>query len=65
MAYTPELTKVYSGILRRIAWTYGIPMTKALEGIFDYATTYMDSKKVCVACKDKGFCAQCPFNPSN
>jgi hypothetical protein len=62
MAYTPELTRVYSGTLRRIAWTYGIPMTKALKGILDYAARYMDSKKVCEACKDQSFCGQCPFN---
>ena len=62
MAYTPELTRVYSGTLRRIAWTYGTPMTKALNGILDYVSKYMDNQKVCMACKDKSFCEQCPFN---
>ena len=61
MAYTPELTREYSGTLRRIAWTYGTPMTRTLEGILDYVTRYMDRKKVCDACRDETFCEQCPF----
>ena len=62
MAYTPELTQKYSGTLRRIAWAFGIPMTRAIEGLFDYSTKYIDREKVCNACRDDSFCEQCPFN---
>ena len=62
MAYTPELNIKYSGTLRRIAWAYAIPMTRAIEGLFDYASKFIDSKKVCDACRDRSFCEQCPFN---
>lgn len=64
MSYTPELNAKYSGTLRRIAWAFGIPMTKAIEGLFDHASKYIDGKKVCDACKDNSFCGQCPFSNS-
>jgi hypothetical protein len=62
MAYTPELNMEYSGILRRIAWAYTVPMTKALEGILELAARYMDSERVCEACRDNSFCDSCIFS---
>ena len=62
MAYTPELTQKYSGTLRRVAWAFEIPMTKAIEGLLDFITNYIDGKKICEACRDDSFCEQCPFN---
>ena len=64
MAYTPELSRENSGTLRRIAWALEMPMTKALEALFDHIGKVMDSKKVCDACRDKSFCEQCVFNHS-
>ena len=61
MAYTPELSTEHSGLLRRIAWAYDVPMTKALEGILELAATYMDSERVCEACRDNSFCNSCIF----
>jgi hypothetical protein len=62
MAYTPELNLNYSSTLRRIAWAMKMPMTKALEDIFDYLGRTLDPKKVCSACRDKSKCPSCPFN---
>ena len=61
MAYTPELSSQYSGVLRRIAWAYGVPMTQAIEGILEYSTRFMDGKKICEACRDNSFCEWCLF----
>ena len=61
MAYTPELSTEYSGLLRRIAWAYNVTMTKALEGILELAATYMDGRKICESCKDCSFCEHCLF----
>jgi hypothetical protein len=61
MAYTPELSSRYSGILRRIAWAYEVPMTQAIEGILDLAGSYMDGNRICNACKDRSFCRDCLF----
>ena len=62
MAYTPELSQEHSGTLRRIAWALELPMTKAMEEIFQYVGTVVDNEKVCTACRDKSFCNTCPFN---
>ena len=62
MAYTPELSQKYSGILRRIAWSLELPMTDAMEEVFDYVGKIIDSKKVCEACRDRTFCQECLFN---
>ena len=61
MAYTPELSLRHSGILRRIAWAYEVPMTRAIEGILEQTSKYIDGKKVCEACRDNSFCEECPF----
>ncbi len=36
MAYTPELSLESSRTLRRIAWALGVPMTQAIERVFEY-----------------------------
>ena len=62
MAYTPELTQQNSAILRRIAWAMQMPMTKALEDVFDYLGQTLDPVPICSACRDKTMCTRCPFN---
>lgn len=62
MAYTPELNRDQSATLRRIAWALEMPMTKAIEEVFDYLGNTLDPAKVCSACRDKTRCANCPFN---
>ena len=62
MAYTPELSQKHSCTLRRIAWALDMPMTKAIEAVFDYLSRILDSSKVCEACRDKTRCSDCVFN---
>ena len=61
MAYTPELSGKSSSTLRRIAWALRVPMTQAIEEVFDYIPKILDSKKVCELCKDKTRCLDCVF----
>ncbi len=61
MAYTPELSQESSCTLRRIAWALGVPMTKAIEMVFDHITKIVDSKKVCAMCRDRSRCDECVF----
>ncbi len=61
MAYTPELSGKSSCTLRRIAWALGVPMTKAIEEVFDYIPRILDRNKVCEFCKDKTRCPECVF----
>jgi hypothetical protein len=65
MAYTPEFTQQEAGIVRRIAWAMGIPMTVAYREIIQLAVKHISKKRVCLACKDQSFCDQCPFSRAN
>jgi len=62
MAYTPELTQESSCTLRRIAWALGVPMTRAIDMVFDYMPVVLDKNKVCEGCRDKSKCNECKFN---
>ena len=44
MAYTPELSQKSSCTLRRIAWALGVPMTKAIEMVFDHIPEIVDKR---------------------
>jgi recombinational DNA repair protein RecR len=62
MAYIPELSMESSCTLRRIAWALDMPMTKAIEKVFEYMPEILDNEKVCQACRDKSKCSECGFN---
>jgi len=62
MAYTPELSMKSSCTLRRLAWALDMPMTKAMEKVFEYLPEILDSEKVCRACRDRSKCSDCQFN---
>jgi len=51
MAYTPELSYESSCTLRRIAWALGLPMTEAIDRVFDHIPEIVDREKVCEGCK--------------
>ena len=64
MAYTPELSQESSAILRRIAWSMNLPMTKTQEVIYKKILTHLDKQEICKACRDQN-CNACAFkNPS-
>ena len=62
MAYTPELSMKHSSTLRRVAWSLGVPMTEAIELVFDYVAKVIDRNMVCDCCRDKTRCEDCVFN---
>jgi hypothetical protein len=39
-----------------------LPMTKAMEYIFDYLPQLLDGNAVCQAYRDKSKCSDCGFN---
>ena len=45
MAYTPELSLKSSCTLRRLAWALDMPMTKAMEKVFEYLPEILDRQK--------------------
>ena len=62
MAYTPELSQRHSCTLRRIAWALDMPMTKAIERVFDHVGMTVNHEKVCQKCRDRTKCSECIFN---
>ena len=65
MGYTPELSLESFRTLRRIAWALGVPMTQAIEQVFEYMPKFLDRGKVCDACRDKSKCCECLFSTNN
>ena len=62
MAYTPELSRKNSCTLRRIAWALGMPMTRAMEAVFEHVVNVVDREKVCESCRDPNRCKTCEFS---
>lgn len=62
MAYTPELTKQASAILRRISWAANSPMTKTMNAIIIKLPRLMKKEDVCKSCRDPSACHICGFN---
>ena len=62
MAYTPELSYKSACTLRRIAWALDIPMTEAIDRVFEHLPKVLDREKVCQGCQDKTRCDDCEFN---
>ena len=61
MPYTPELSKESCCTLRRIAWAAGLPMTRAINQVFEMIPEAIDKQVVCTACRDKSKCTVCGF----
>ena len=62
MAYAPELSMKSSCPLRRISWALGVPMTQAIERVFEHLPRILDHDKVCASCRDKSKCCECSFS---
>jgi hypothetical protein len=62
MAYTPELSTEAFCTLRRIAWALNVPMTKAIERVFEHLPRILDKHNICEACIDKTKCSACLFS---
>ena len=62
MAYTPNLEYKFSCTLRRIAWALDVPMTKAMEEVFEFLCPMIDGDIVCKKCRDKSKCRDCLIN---
>ncbi len=58
----PELSMKSSSTLRKITWALDMPMTKAMEKVFEYLPEILDREKVFQACGDKSKCLDCRFN---
>ncbi len=60
-AYTPQISRQMSAVLRRIAWFQNKPMTKTLEQIIVIFSSIIEPSKICLSCKDSTVCKTCVF----
>jgi hypothetical protein len=60
--YTPKMSFETSEIIRRLAWSLNLPMTKALERLVNALAVITNRTKICNACKDKSNCKGCIFS---
>jgi hypothetical protein len=65
VAYTPELSFQSSCTLRRIAWALDVPMTQAMERVFEHLPRILDRKVICASCRDKTKCCKCSFSTNH
>jgi hypothetical protein len=62
MIYTPQLSAAASAAVRRLAWSLGKPMTKAVELLIMALPAIVDPSKICLACLDRSDCKSCIFS---
>jgi hypothetical protein len=62
MAYTPQLSREESAILRRLAWAIGKPMTTTLTRLMQVTASHVNPGYICPHCKDRSICKECPSN---
>ena len=60
-AYTPQFSAQTSAAIKRLAWSMGKPMTKAVEQLAMALPAIIDPSKICLACKDQSECKACIF----
>jgi hypothetical protein len=60
--YTPQFSAQASAAIRRLAWSMGKPMTKAVEQLVLALPAIKDPTIICLACKDTSDCKACIFS---
>ena len=66
MVYSPQLSKIGSATLRRLAWHLRKPMTKSLEMLIELTAMKIAEMRpgmVCKRCKDSSICEMCRSTP--
>jgi recombinational DNA repair protein RecR len=59
--YTPQFSAVASNAIRRLAWSMGKPMTKAVNQLIMALPAIKDPSKICLSCQDRSDCKGCIF----
>jgi hypothetical protein len=59
--YTPRFSEVTIVSVRRLAWSLGVTMPKAVERVVNALPSIFPSSAVCPSCRDNTKCAQCAF----
>jgi hypothetical protein len=59
--YSPQFSEAAAVAVRRLAWAMGGNMGQAVNVMVSCLPGFINSGKVCAACKDTSKCAACVF----
>jgi hypothetical protein len=60
--YTPQFSGLAAVSVRRLAWSLGLSMPKAVDQVVGLLPSLFASGQVCPACKDRSKCMLCAFS---
>jgi hypothetical protein len=59
--YSPQFSSLAAVSVRRLAWSLGVSMPKAVDQVASQLPALFSPGVVCLACKDNTKCALCAF----
>jgi hypothetical protein len=59
--YSPQFSEVSAVSVRRLAWSLGVSMPKAVDQVVGLLPSLFPPGVVCLACKDNTKCKSCAF----
>jgi hypothetical protein len=60
--YSPQFSEVSAVSVRRLAWSLGVSMPKAVDQLVGLLPSLFSPGVVCLACKDNTKCKSCAFS---
>jgi hypothetical protein len=59
--YSPQFSEVSAVSVRRLAWSLGISMPKAVDQVVGLLPSLFSPGVICLSCKDNTKCNSCAF----
>jgi hypothetical protein len=60
--YSPQFSEVSAVSVRRLAWSLGVSMPKAVDQLVGLLPSLFSPGVVCLSCKDNTKCKSCAFS---
>jgi hypothetical protein len=60
--YSPQFSEVSAVSVRRLAWSLGVSMPRAVDQVVGLLPSLFSPGVVCLACKDNTKCKSCAFS---
>jgi hypothetical protein len=59
--YSPQFSEMSAVSIRRLAWSLGVSMPKAVDQVVNALPSIFSPGTVCLSCKDQTKCKSCIF----
>jgi hypothetical protein len=60
--YSPQFSELSAVSVRRLAWSLGVTMPKAVDQVVSLLPSLFSPGVVCLSCKDNTKCKACAFS---